>query len=272
MCACCGQPLGRFRRLGPLWRLSRWPLIGLRSLGWGAALAWSGGAWAQDVASCVDQGTAGDWSGALDCLYRLDEATATVWAERAVTRAWLGDLQGALAAYAEALAQEPENVGARVGRARVLGWLGYRQRVQHQLESVLHEHPENVEALETLARLHEAPLSVKRARHMWVKHEELTCNDAPEVRPPRGRFELGAGVGGGPDGVFATASALLEVAVSGATRNYANYTYGSTVIAQPELGTGLHQGELGVTWQPGINTWLGAAAGVRSDWWVLRHR
>lgn len=87
---------------------------------------------AGDLQAGLSLRAAGDLQAATAAFERAtDQLEGPVpWIELAVTRSWTSDLDGALAAYEQALHVEPDHLGARVGRARVLAWQGHRARAE----------------------------------------------------------------------------------------------------------------------------------------------
>jgi tetratricopeptide (TPR) repeat protein len=87
--------------------------------------------------------------------------------ERAVTRSWAGDIEGALADYERSIILAPTSEPARLGRARMLAWLERRSASRAAYESVLRTRPDSTEALNGLAFLERASLDIQAARSYY---------------------------------------------------------------------------------------------------------
>ena len=74
--------------------------------------------------------------------------------EDARTKAFSKDYDGAIAIYDTMLREDPDNLDALNGKARVLSWKGEYESAAGLYESVLKGDPDNVESIAGLADIH----------------------------------------------------------------------------------------------------------------------
>lgn len=99
----------------------------------------------------------------------LDPKNFELRAELAMTQAWDGQFQAALATYDALLALQPGLRGAVLGRARVLAWAGHHQEAQGVYERVLAHDPSELEALRGIAFVHRSRMRFHQARAYYQR-------------------------------------------------------------------------------------------------------
>ena len=124
-------------------------------------MIWLAAAWATTLAEGEALRAQGDLRAATEVFEELTRVTPTAaaWSQLAVTRSWAGDLKGAIEAYEQALALDPEDVSLVVGQARIQGWRGRRALAERSLVQL-----PGGEAQLALARVQLARLALRRAR------------------------------------------------------------------------------------------------------------
>jgi Tetratricopeptide repeat len=95
-----------------------------------------------------------------------------------MTLAWQQHFDRALREYDLVLTSSPGNLGARLGRARVLAWSGDYAASRAAFESVLRDHPDNLEALRGLGFVYSTRMQFGAARACYEKVLALSPGDA----------------------------------------------------------------------------------------------
>ena len=177
--------------------------------------------------------------------------------ELAVTHAWAGELEEALALYEEVLTTQPDNVPARNGRARTLHWQGDTKAARAGYEAVLADVPEDMEAQLGLAALDVAELKTRAARARYAAILERDPDNVEAVRGMKNVREVQRQrvyLGGGakylvvPGDARLGGEGRLEVRVSDRVSLHADYDGSGFVLRDPTISTtGIsHVGRAGV--------------------------
>lgn len=109
----------------------------------------------------------GDVTGALGVFERGTVRFPTdvmLHAEVGITLSWLERFEASLASFNRALALDPTHSPSRLGRARVLSWMGELDQAKDGYESVLEDAPQDLEAKRGLGFVYRLELDYDRAR------------------------------------------------------------------------------------------------------------
>ncbi len=113
---------------------------------------------------------------------KQDPASISLLMELAVTCSWDGKLKEAVALYDKvmALTSPPEDTAARLGKARVVGWMGEHQQAIAIYRGILEAQPAHVEAMSGLATIHRALMQDTQASALYQQVLTITP-DHPEA-------------------------------------------------------------------------------------------
>jgi YaiO family outer membrane protein len=143
---------------------------------------------------------AGDFPAALAVFAGLVAANprdVDALEQLATLRGWTGDHAGALQAWDQALALAPQYHGLRIGRARVLYWMGRHDEALAEVERAIAALPADADARELAGDIHRARHEPRRAKERYLEAAALApgsgaADKAAKVRIPA-RWRLDAG-------------------------------------------------------------------------------
>lgn len=156
------------------------------------------------VAATQEEGLAlkraGDFKGALKVFAELVAANprdVDALEQLATMRGWTDDHAGALQAWDQALALAPHYAGLRIGRARVLYWMGRTDEALAEVERAIAASLADADARELAGDIHRARHEPEAARERYLQAAALAPQSeaaakAAKVRIPR-RWRLDAG-------------------------------------------------------------------------------